>query len=89
MSVSKKVYKPLSLALSIAGGMLAGKAFNQVWKRIGDDEPEAPDPKDLQRSLQEVLIAAAIHGTVYGLVKALVDRAGAKGYNALTHEDPS
>lgn len=87
--VSKAVYKPLSLGMSVLGGLLAGAVFKQVWKRVGDNDPEAPDPKDLGRSVQEVLIAAAVHGAVFGLVKAAVDRAGAKGYRALTNEDPS
>ncbi|MGA9872194.1 MAG: DUF4235 domain-containing protein [Rhodococcus sp. (in: high G+C Gram-positive bacteria)] len=87
-TVSKAMYKPLSLGMSVLGGVLAGAVFKQVWKRVGDNEPKAPDPKDLNKSIQEVLIAAAIHGAVFGLVKAAVDRAGAKGYRALTQEDP-
>jgi hypothetical protein len=87
-AVSKAVYKPLSLATSVLGGVLAGVVFKQVWKRIGDNDTSTPDPKDLSRTVQEVLIAAAIHGAVFGVVKAAVDRAGAKGYRALAHEAP-
>ncbi len=57
-AVSKAMYKPLSLATSVLGGILAGAVFQQVWKRIGDDK-NAPEPKDLSRSSKEVLIAAA------------------------------
>lgn len=88
-AVSKTLYKPLALTTSVLGGVLAGVVFKQVWKRIGDNDVKAPDPKDLGRTAQEVLIAAAIHGAVFGIVKAAVDRAGAKGYRALTHEDPT
>ncbi|WP_338893607.1 DUF4235 domain-containing protein [Rhodococcus sovatensis] len=87
-TVSKAFYKPLSLGMSVLGGLLAGVVFKQVWKYVGDNDVEAPDPKDLNRSVQEVLIAAAIHGAVFGLVKAAVDRAGATGYRALANEDP-
>lgn len=87
-ALSKAFYKPLSLATSVLGGVLAGVVFKQIWKYVGDNDVEAPQPKDLERSVQEVLIAAAIHGAVFGLVKAAVDRAGAKGYRALTHEQP-
>jgi len=87
-AVSKAAYKPLSLATSVLGGVAASAAFAQVWKRLGNDA-KAPDPKDLQRSKTEVLVAAALQGLIFGLVKAAVDRAGARGYKAVTHEDPS
>ncbi|WP_168698046.1 DUF4235 domain-containing protein [Gordonia paraffinivorans] len=86
--VSKTFYKPLSLATSVLGGVAAGAVFGQIWKRISDD-PGTPDPKDLRRSNGEVLAAAALQGLVFGLVRAAVDRAGAKGYRAVTHEDTS
>ncbi|MCD2146273.1 DUF4235 domain-containing protein [Gordonia paraffinivorans] len=86
--VSKTFYKPLSLATSVLGGVAAGAVFGQIWKRISDD-PDTPDPKDLRRSNGEVFAAAALQGLVFGLVRAAVDRAGAKGYRAVTHEDPS
>ncbi|MGP3706146.1 DUF4235 domain-containing protein [Gordonia paraffinivorans] len=86
--VSKTFYKPLSLATSVLGGVAAGAVFGQIWKRISDD-PDTPDPKDLRRSNGEVLAAAALQGLVFGLVRAAVDRAGAKGYRAVTHEDTS
>lgn len=87
-ATSKAFYKPLSLATSILGGVLAGQLFNQIYKRVGENDAEMPDPKDLSRTNREVLIAAALHGLVFGLVKAGVDRAGAKGFRALADTDP-
>lgn len=86
-AVSKAMYKPMSLATSVLGGIAAGAVFGQIWKRISDDE-SAPDPKDLERSNTEVLVAAALQGLVFGLVRAAVDRAGARGYRAVTYENP-
>ncbi|WP_055475783.1 DUF4235 domain-containing protein [Gordonia sp. HS-NH1] len=86
-AVSKAMYKPMSLATSVLGGIAAGAVFGQIWKRISDDD-SAPDPKDLERTNTEVLVAAALQGLVFGLVKAAVDRAGARGYRAVTHENP-
>lgn len=86
-TTAKSVYRPLSLIVSILGGALAGLVFRQVWSRIGSDDI-APDPKDLQQSTTEVLLAAAIQGVVFGLVKAAVDRAGARSFRALAHENP-
>jgi len=87
-AASKSLYKPLSIAISVAGGLLAGKVFTEIWQRVSPSDQEPPEPKDLTRSTREALIAAAVQGLIFGLVRAAVDRAGAKGYHALTHDDP-
>jgi hypothetical protein len=76
------LYKPLGLAFSVTGGILAGAAFKQVWKLIADDEP--PEATDRNYGWSEVLLAAAVQGAVFGLVKAAVDRGGARGFERLT-----
>ncbi|HZQ33100.1 MAG TPA: DUF4235 domain-containing protein [Mycobacterium sp.] len=86
-AMTKAVYKPLQIGISVLGGLLAGAVFNQIWKRVGE-EPETPDPKDLEQSTGQVLLAAALQGLVFGVVKAVVDRAGARGYHAVIHENP-
>lgn len=87
-ATSKALYKPLSVATSVAGGLLAGKVFTEIWQRVSPSDQEPPEPKDLTRSTREALIAAAFQGLIFGLVRAAVDRAGAKGYRAITHDDP-
>jgi len=87
-AVSKAMYLPLQIAMSVAGGLLAGKVFSEVWQRISPSDQEPPDPKDLDRSGREAITAAALQGLLFGLVRALVDRAGARGYRAITHESP-
>lgn len=84
----KALYTPLSIATSVGGGLAAGAVFNQIWKRIGDNGEAPPDPKDLNRSAGAALSAAALQGLVFGLVRAAVDRAGAQGYRAVTHQSP-
>jgi hypothetical protein len=83
---SRAVYQGLSIGVSVAGGLVAGALFSQIWKRIGDDE-EAPDPKDLSHSTREVLVAGALQGLIIGLVRSSMNRAAAKGYHAATHEN--
>ena len=88
MSVTKALYMPLQIATSVAGGLLAGKIFTEIWQRVSPSDQEPPDPKDLDRSGREAITAAALQGLVFGLVRALVDRAGAHGYRAVTSESP-
>jgi hypothetical protein len=87
-AVTKAMYLPLQIATSVAGGLLAGKVFTEVWQRISPSDQEPPDPKDLDRPGREAITAAALQGLVFGLVRALVDRAGAHGYRAVTQQSP-
>jgi hypothetical protein len=84
---ARLAYKPVSLAVSMAGGALAGAVFTRVWRTVGDGD-DAPRPTALNHSTREVLLAAALHGAVFGLVRAAVDRAGAKGYHRVTGHTP-
>lgn len=86
---SRVLYTPLSVATSVAGGLLASALFGIIWKRLSDDEPAPPNPKDLSRSGGAVVLGAGLQGLVFGVVKAAVDRAGARGYNAITDDDPA
>jgi hypothetical protein len=79
---------PLQIATSVAGGLLAGKLFTEIWQRVSPSDREPPDPKDLNRPGRQAITAAALQGLVFGLVRAVVDRAGAHGYRAVTHESP-
>jgi hypothetical protein len=87
-SVSRALYVPLSVATSVTGGLLASALFGALWKRLSDEQPAPPNPKDLSRSSSAVLVGAGLQGLVFGVVKAAVDRAGARGYNALTEDAP-
>jgi hypothetical protein len=75
--VNKVLYKPFGLAFGVAGGMLAGALFKQVWKRVSGRE-DAPDATSSDYSWGEVLAAAALQGAIFAVVKAAIDRGGAK-----------
>jgi Protein of unknown function (DUF4235) len=79
----KLVYRPLGLFFSVLGGILAGLAFKQLWKLISHEE-EPPRARESEYGWRKVLPAAALQGAVFGLVKAAVDRGGARGFQKLT-----
>jgi predicted metal-dependent enzyme (double-stranded beta helix superfamily) len=83
----KFAYKPLSLVFGVLGGVVAGAVFKQVWKVVAGED-DAPQATDEDRSWGEVLAAAAVQGAVFALVKAAVDRAGARGVQKLTGKWP-
>ena len=76
---AKLIYKPFGTVFGILGGLLAGKVFGIIWKRISN-EPETPAPLSEDYSTREVLIAATIQGAVFGLITTAVNRYGIKGY---------
>ena len=69
------------------GGVIAGAIFRKVWQ-LAAGEDEAPQATDAQRSWTEVLIAAALQGAVFAIVKAAVDRGAAEGTRKLTGSRP-
>ena len=88
MNVSKVMYRPLGMAFGAAGGVLAGAVFRRVWRLI-DDKQDAPSPTDEDRGWREVLVASALQGMIFALVRAAVDRSGAAGVRRLTGTWPA
>jgi len=85
--VNKVLYKPLSWVAGALGGILAGQAFKQVWKRVAGEE-DAPEATDRDYTWRQVLIAAAVQGAIFAAVKAATERAGAIGYQKATGDWP-
>jgi Protein of unknown function (DUF4235) len=86
--VNKLVFKPLSLAAGVAGGVIAGALFKQVWKRIAGED-DTPNATDEERGWGEILAAAAIQGAIFALVKAAVDRGSAESVKKISGTWPA
>jgi hypothetical protein len=80
----KLLYKPLGLIVSVLGGLIAAKLFAQLWRLLPGTSESAPASTDPDHGWKEIAVAAALQGAVYGGVKALVDRAGARGFERAT-----
>ena len=85
--LAKLAYRPVGVGGSLLAATAAGALFKQIWRRVSDAE-DAPDALQSEYKLSEVLLAAAIQGLIFGVVKALVDRAGAKFFEKLTGSWP-
>ena len=69
-------YKPVDQIAGMLSGLLAGLIFNRLWTLI--NRKGAPKPTDERRGWGEILLAATLHGAVFALVKAAVDRGAAE-----------
>lgn len=78
----KLIYKPFAIAVGLVAGILSRKAFERVWGAIADEDPR--DPNDRDATWREVLVVAAIGGAIMSIVRAIVERAGATGFQRAT-----
>lgn len=85
--MNRLMYKPVGMLLGAAAGALAGLAFKQVWRVVSGDD-DAPNATDEDRDWGEILLAAALQGVIFAVVKAAVDRAGAAGVRKVTGSWP-
>lgn len=86
---AKILYRPVGIASGVLGGLVAGIIFKQVWKLAGPQgQDDAPDALDTDISFTEILIAALLQGALFALVKALVDRGGARAFQKVTGQWP-
>jgi hypothetical protein len=81
--MKKLMYKPFSILAGVAAGAVAGAVFKQVWKVVAGEE-DAPSATAEEYTWTEVLIAAALQGAIFAVVKAAIDRGGAAGVRRLT-----
>ena len=79
----KFLYAPFGILFGVLGGLIGGAIFKQIWKRMSDEE-DAPKARESEYSWGEVLPAAAVQGAIFAVVKAAMDRGGAKGFEKLT-----
>ena len=81
--MAKLVYRPFGLLYSVLGGILAGAVFKRLWK-VYSGEKDPPKAKESEYGWKEVLPAALLQGAIFGLVKAAIDRGGARAFERLT-----
>ncbi|MET7682414.1 DUF4235 domain-containing protein [Streptomyces sp. NPDC005423] len=82
------VYQPVGLVLGAVSGALAARAFRAAWKAVRHED-DAPDPLDRDRGWGEILLAAAVQGALFAVVRGVVDRSGAKAIERSTGTWPA
>jgi hypothetical protein len=86
---AKLLYRPWGIASSMIGGLVAGKVFQVVWGRVrAGSEGDPPKPLESEYDVKEVLVAALVQGAIYYVVKAAIQRGGARLFQRWTGEWP-
>lgn len=81
--MAKVIYAPFGILVGIVGGLAASTIFKQVWKRVsGEDDP--PTPRQSEYGWGEILGAAFLQGAIFAVVRAVINRGGARGFERLT-----
>jgi Protein of unknown function (DUF4235) len=84
--VSKIAFAPFSIGAGLIAGLIAKKSFALIWGLIDDQEAPKPEHRDVH--LGKLLLAVAIEGTIFALVKGLVDHGSRHGFMRLTGSWP-
>jgi hypothetical protein len=80
--MGKLIYKPIGITVGILTGLLSKKLFEAIWGVLDREEPPKPTTKEAR--WPKVLAAAAVQGVTFKVTRAVVDRAGAEGFEHLT-----
>ncbi len=76
-------YRPVGLLASLAAGSIASAVFRVIWRRIAHED-EAPKALRADNTLGKIVLAAALEGAIFAVVRALIDRGGARGFEKVT-----
>jgi hypothetical protein len=86
---AKILYRPWGLVGSMVGGVIAGQIVQQLWKHAAPgDQEDAPKPLESEYRLRQVLVAAVVQGAIFAVVRALINRGGARLFQRWTGEWP-
>lgn len=85
---AKILYRPWGLIASMLGGIIAGQIFQKVWVKFDPESSDPPTPLQSEYHLPKILVAAAVQGAIFTVVRAVINRGGAKAFERWTGEWP-
>lgn len=84
--MGRALFIPVSIAGGFAGGIVGKKAFEAVWALIDDQEPPAPEHRDID--LRKMTAALAVQGIVFTVTRGWVEHAMRVGFARATGQWP-
>lgn len=83
-----KLYKIFSLVVTILAPVVSNKLLAKAWPKAAHEE-SAPAASDEDRRMREILTAAFLQGAIAAVIKASMNRGGAKGIRKMTGSWPA
>lgn len=78
----KLIFAPFSIVMGLLAGLVAQKAFEQVWGLIDKEEPPGAEHREFD--WKKLIAALIVEGAIFRLVKGLTDHAARSGFARLT-----
>jgi hypothetical protein len=82
----KIVFIPISIVGGLITGAISRKVFDQIWGLFDEEEP--PDSKDRDIDWTKLVIAAAIQGAIFRLMKEVSDHYTRRAFYRTTGKWP-
>jgi hypothetical protein len=82
----KFIFAPIGIIAGLLAGIAAQKVFERLWAVIDDEEPPAPDQREV--SIVKLVPALLVEGAIFRLVKGITDRGLRSGVSRLTGRWP-
>ena len=84
--MAKVFFIPISVGASLLAGFISRKVIDQVWGLIDQDEP--PDSKHRDIRWSRLLLAGALQGAVFRMVKEATDHGSRRAFYRTTGSWP-
>lgn len=84
--MAKLLFIPVSVGGALLAGFVSKKVFDQMWGLIDGDEPPDSKHRDIQWS--RLLLAGALQGAIFRVVKEATDHGGRRAFYRTTGSWP-
>lgn len=84
--MGKLVFLPISIGGGLLAGLIGKKLFGVTWGLIDDQDPPKPEHRNVH--VGKLLIALAIEGAIFSLIRGIVSHGSRHAYTRLTGSWP-
>lgn len=80
--MSKLIFRPVSIVAGLVAGLIGKKLFKSLWRVVDDEQP--PKPEERPVPIGKLVLALALEGALFRLVKGLAEHGSRHAFSRLT-----